>query len=199
MKKYLLSLALILIPLCGWGQAKVYTMKMKIADFPAKTTMVVLDGDEEFRTALRDAVSGFWRLSPYEFCSEEEYGKSKNDNSFYFIRPVVSDGICWLSLSKGGKEKAEDSMKASFELTRIPVGIEYAHFGAFIDILQDFTEKAMESDRVAYSGLRYNNGKGASEIRRALKEDPESIVTVRVDGFEIVYDAMTHELYRFKK
>lgn len=198
-KNIFLTFFLSILPLVCCAQARVYTMKVKLADFPAKTTKVVLDGSPEFSEAVREAVLHFWRISPYEFCSSSDYESLKKDNSLYFLRPVEKEGAVVLELSKGGKAKDADNLKEGFEIVDLPVGDQYEHFGALIDILQNFMAEAMESDRVAYAGLKYRNGPGASQIRKLAKSNPEQIGKVVVGRYTIMYDKNTHELCYFRK
>ena len=58
---------------------------------------------------------------------------------------------------KGGKPDETDQLKKPFEVLRMPIasvddptGRELVFMGAFLDIIQRFTEEAMTSDRVAY-------------------------------------------------
>ena len=61
----------------SYGQAKITTRKIRLSDFPTKTTKVVLAGNEILNTALREEVSRRWMASPYEFCTLEEYEANK--------------------------------------------------------------------------------------------------------------------------
>ena len=78
-------LAALMIPSDLFGQAQIYTRKEKLKDMTAKTAKVVLTGDEIFDEALKQAVTTSWTLSPYEFCSNEEFQKIKTDSKFYFL------------------------------------------------------------------------------------------------------------------
>lgn len=198
-KRIFVTFILALLPLVSSGQAKVYTMKVKLADFPVKTTKIVLNGDMKFNEALRNAAIHFWRISPYELCTGAEYETLKNDNTLYFLRPVEKDDCLFLELSKGGKSKAIDKLKESFVIIDLPAGDQYEHFGAFIDILQDFVAAAMESDRVAYSGLKYRNGAGAAYLKKLMKSNPERVGKADVGRYSIMYDKDTHELCYFRK
>lgn len=199
LKIIFLTFLFTLLPLVCCGQAKVYTTKVKLADFPVSTAKVVLDGSAEFTEALRESVLHFWRVSPYEFCSPEEYDKLKDDHSLYFLRPVEIDGTMCLVLSKGGKDRDPDNLKEAFNIVDMPVGDKYEHFGAFIDILQDFVTAAMESDRVAFAGLKYRNGPGSAQVRQLAHSAPERICRVIVGHCIITYDRDTHELCHFRK
>ena len=61
MKRFLTLLAALIIPLAALAQAQITTKKIKISDFPEKTTKVVLTGN-----ALYDAAPRPWTpASPF--------------------------------------------------------------------------------------------------------------------------------------
>lgn len=162
--KLTIALLMAMVPLCSWGQAKVYTKKAKMADFTTNTTKVVLSSDSPLESALRSEISSRWRVSPYEFCSVADYEAQSKDFHFYFLRLVSEDGVAFLSLEKGGNKDSENNFEKPFEVVRIPVapdgnisGKELMYLGAYLDVIQSFSEKCMESDRIGYAGLGVNN------------------------------------------
>lgn len=179
LKTFFAAVVLLLASVSAWGQAKVYTKRMVIADFPTKTTKVVLAGESFLEMAVRDEVAARWRISPYEFCSVEDYERLKTDSGFYFLRLVSKDGIAFLELTKGGKPDAEDRLKRPADVVSIPIsaseamsGDEIVYLGAFLDIVQSYTEEAIISDRVGYSGLGIFNARSLKGRRLFL--DPEA-------------------------
>ena len=200
MKKYLLILLLALLPLSGWAQGKVYTKKLKLADFPLETTKVVLSGDGLYQAMLQSEFSRRWRISAFEFCTVDEYEAMKTDKRFYFLRTAADEQVAYLILDKGGKPDDKDQLQQGFEVIRIPIyaldnpGVEVEHLGAFIDILQQYMTDALDSDKVAYAGLGHYNS--ARAIRRS---DPTTLVNLEIGPYEMVYSSETHELFRFRK
>lgn len=159
--KYFLALALALIPLVSAGQGQVYTRKAKLEDFASRTTKVVLTGMPVLDIILKEEVSSRWRISPYEFCTAADYERYKNRNLYYFLRFAKDSDFMYLIISKGGLESGDDPLKIAFDVLKMPVapadnssGQEIIYMPAFIDIAQDFMMKAIESDRVAYGGLK---------------------------------------------
>ena len=158
---------LLLLPLSAAGQAKIQTRKYKLADFPTKTTKVVLAGSELFNNALKEEMARRWLASPYECCTLEEYEKLKNSPDYYFLIPATTKtrkeaepGIVTLTLLKGGLEKSDDPEKTGFDVISIPgaaaespSGREFIFLPAFIDIIQRFVGDAMTSDRFNIGGL----------------------------------------------
>lgn len=205
------------------GQAKLYTRKAKLEDFTAKTTKVVTSGQSPLELNLRSEITSRWRLSPYEFCSPEDYEQLKNNSDYYFLRFVSDDGIAFLLLEKGGSETDADRFKRTFEVIRVPIaslgmsaGKDVIYMGAFLDIIQTFTEKAMASDATGYFGLEtVNAGSWKGKSLYLNKEDAEDafidgaenvlvpVCFAPVTGgewcYKMIIDASTHELRYFKK
>ena len=118
-------LAAIIIPSDLFGQAQIYTRKEKLKDMTAKTVKVVMTGDEIFDEALKQSVTTSWTLSPYEFCTNEEFQKIKTDSKFYFLivvkgqqRKEAEPGIDLLTFVKGG-EGADKSIEDMLEVVSL--------------------------------------------------------------------------------
>ena len=147
------------------GQARINTKKVKIADLATRTTKVVTGSGGIVDSALRDEVSARWRISPYEFCTVEEYNSLKENPDYYFLLIARSDekryrGMLTLTLMKGGKTKAEDPQKRPVDVASLPLcssefpsGREVVFLPAMLDILQDYVSRAMRSDGAGYVGL----------------------------------------------
>ena len=71
----------------------------------------MLSGDSILELALREEVTVHWRISPFEFCSPEEYGQLRSSNNYYFLTLAQEEGIAYLILSKGGKEDETESLR----------------------------------------------------------------------------------------
>ncbi|MCR4859270.1 MAG: hypothetical protein K5910_01245 [Bacteroidales bacterium] len=220
-----LALVLSLSTLAAYGQGKVYTRKVRLEDFPTRTTKVVLEGNSFLELALREEVSIHWRISPYEFCDPQEYARLRTSNNFYFLNLATEEGIAYLILTKGGKEDEKESLKKPFEVVRIPLassdapsGRELMLMGAFLDILQNFVEEAMISDKAAYGGLsagKSNQLKGkkiyldpdaADEV--FLNGEPGALIAVSIAPeqidfstvcYKMLISADTHELFYYER
>lgn len=222
-----LFLALLLLatalPLCGQG--KFYTRKVRLADFPTKTTKIVLAGHSFLELALREEISAHWRISPFEFCEPEEYRSLRSSSSYYFLTLAQEAGLAYLILEKGGKADDTDYLQRPFEVVRMPIasvdnptGRELVFMGAFIDIIQRFTEEAMTSDKVAYGGLEsadrlrlrgctvYFDPDKADEAY--LRSEPGALLTItiapeetgpRTVCYKMLIAADTHELLSFER
>ena len=110
MKKTFAIILAALLPALAWGQAQINTKKMKIADFTQKITKVVLTGNEFFDMALQNEITMGWRISPYEFCTMEEFEEYRTSDEFYFLVSVNGKfrkdnipTISYLTLVKGGQ------------------------------------------------------------------------------------------------
>ena len=169
MKKLLILMTAALIPLIASAQAQVNTKKIKIADFPQKVTKIVLTGNDFYDLALRDEIAAGWTLSPYEFCTVDEFNTLKHNDNYYFL--ITADGkfkkenepgLTFITLVKGGKG-ASQGIDKMLEIVSIPIasaenpsGREFVFMPAFIDIIQDYTSAAMSKDINGYLGLGSN-------------------------------------------
>lgn len=159
-------LACVLLPSEMFGQAQIYTRKEKLKDIMAKTTKVVLNGDEMLNEAIKESVAATWTMSPYEFCSVEEFEKIKTSDKFYFLlvakgqqRKESEPGIDFLTLVKGG-EDASKSIDDMLEVVSFPLrsasepsGREFVLLPAFLTIIQDHAQNLTSSEVKAYSTL----------------------------------------------
>ncbi|MBR7004126.1 MAG: hypothetical protein IKI00_04020 [Bacteroidales bacterium] len=159
-------LAGILLPSEIFGQAQIYTRKEKLKDITAKTTKVVLNGDEMLNEAIKESVAASWTMSPYEFCSVEEFEKIKTSDKFYFLlvakgqqRKESEPGIDFLTLVKGG-EDASKSINDMLEVVSFPLrsasepsGREFILLPAFLSIIQEHAQNLTSSEVKAYSTL----------------------------------------------
>lgn len=223
--KYLLLAFLLLIPLSGWAQKRIYTRSYQIQDFKSKTTKVVLGGSRTFNASLRQEVTTFWTASPYEFCTRDEYERQKNNPDCYFLHPEVSKGIIYLTLSRGGKANATDAQKLPITVISLPVagdgddsGRELTYMPAFISILQDYVEAAVNSEFVAYAGLGaickrkpkglkvYTGAEEAEEAFISQYTDSAAQILITPDGkpkskprYRLLVDTSSYTLYRYAK
>lgn len=166
MKRIIVATAALLLSLVTWGQAQIDTKKVKISDFTQKITKVVLTGNMFYDGSLKSEIAAKWHVSPFEFCSMQEYEALKGDDNYYFLLTVQGQfrkesepGLTFLSLVKGGKNAAEgiDEMLeiVSFPLASAedPSGREYVFLPAVLDIIQNYALDSMENDINAYTGL----------------------------------------------
>ena len=166
MKRIIVATAALLLSLVTWGQAQIDTKKVKISDFTQKITKVVLTGNMFYDGSLKSEIAAKWHVSPFEFCSMQEYEALKGDDNYYFLLTVQGQfrkesepGLTFLSLVKGGKNASEgiDEMLeiVSFPMASAedPTGREYVFLQAVLDIIQNYALDSMENDINAYTGL----------------------------------------------
>lgn len=165
-KRLTVFIAATLICTMSFAQAQINTKKVKIGDFTQKITKIVLTGNLFYDSTLEDEILARWRISPYEFCTLEEFEQLKGNDEYYFLLTIKGQfkkesepGLQFLTLVKGG-EKAEKGISAMLEVVSLPFasvdspsGRETVFFPAFIDILQEYTLKSLDRDLHAYSGL----------------------------------------------
>ena len=83
MRKYFLTLLLALLPAALWAQGTIYTKSARLADFPQKTTKIVLSGQQLLDEVLArredlavlDAAGRKYGFSPAVFREEFRQGK----------------------------------------------------------------------------------------------------------------------------
>ena len=166
MKKLIILITALIMPLMAGAQAQITTKKVKIEDFTQKVTKVVLNGNPFYDTSFKDEVAARWRISPYEFCTLEEFEGLKGNDSYNFLiltqgqfRKETAPGLQFISLVKGGQgaDKGIGDMlevvSLPFASAEYPSGRELIFLPAFLDIIQNHTLEAMENDFNAYGGL----------------------------------------------
>ena len=229
MKKQKFSLILVamlmMVQGIAQGQVKIYTKKARMDDFNTKTTKVVAAGQSITAMTLQKELEGRWLCSPYEICSESEYEELKSSNEYYFLYLSKENGIIFINLDKGGKKDDPDNKAKPFDVVRIPVAAELADgfadarfVGYALDVVQNFAEDAMTSDKVGYNGLKSYNSKNLGGRRVVLDEqsawealengDANTLAGIVIAPLSIDFDSYcykmlistdTHELFYFKK
>ena len=79
MRKIIIFIISIILPIAASAQAQINTKKVKISDFTQKITKVVLNGNDFFDITFQEEITAGWRISPYEFCTLEEFEQLKNN------------------------------------------------------------------------------------------------------------------------
>lgn len=171
MKKILILAMALILPLAAAAQdditvKEIYTKKVKIADFTEKVTKIVLTGRDFLDLSLQAEIEDTWKVSPYEFCTWEEFESLKSDDSYYFLiitkdrfKRESSPGIQFMTLLKGGEgaDKGVEEMLAVVSMPMAsadePSGREFIFLPALLNIIQEHAVKSIESDIVGYTGL----------------------------------------------
>ena len=170
MKKIILAAVSVLVPVIMSAQAQINTKKEKIEDFTEKTTKVVLTGNMFFDQTFREEVQNRWRISPFEFCTLQEFEQLKTDSGYYFLMAVKGQfrketrpGLTMLSVVKGGEE-ASGGISRMLDVITVPVmsaedpsGREFVFLPALLDIIQNHILRSMETDVAGYAGLSTYN------------------------------------------
>ena len=170
MRKAIIFIISLILPLAAGAQAQIDTKKVKISDFTQKVTKVVLNGNDFFDITFQEEISARWRISPYEFCTLEEFEQLKGNDNYYFLmatygqfRKETAPGLQFLTLVKGGKGADKgiadmlEIVSLPFASAEYPSGRELVFLPAFLDIIQNHTLASMENDYNGYGGLASNN------------------------------------------
>lgn len=186
MKKIIILFAALIIPFMAGAQAHITTKKVKIEDFTRKVTKVVLNGNPFYDTSFKDEIAARWRISPYEFCTLEEFDALKGNDAYYFLmitqgqfRKETAPGLQFISLVKGGQGADKgiadmlEVVSLPFASAEYPSGRELIFLPALLDIIQNHTLEAMENDFNAYGGLSNTAQKlgKAGNISIVMSED----------------------------
>ncbi len=154
------------VPQEAAAQAQINTKKVKIGDFTQNTLKVVITGNPLFDSLLQGEMGSVWRISPYEFCSLDEFNAERSNPDYYFMllsktrfSRETAPGIEFLTVVKGGKE-AGNGIGEMLEVCSFPVraaqmpdGREFDFIPAILDIIQDYILRAMTDDRTGYAGF----------------------------------------------
>lgn len=167
--KRIITLFLTLIITCSaFAQDKsIFSKKEDLKDFTAKTTKVVLSEDNSLLDLmLKDAIEKEWYVSPFEFCSKEEFDKIKSDTSYYFLMRVngafskeSEPAMEFLTLLKGGPEalKGLNEMPEILSMPLQPIndseGKIFTFLPSYINIIQAHVLKVTRNVLSAYIGI----------------------------------------------
>jgi hypothetical protein len=166
MKKILLIIALAIASVSAFAQAQIDTKKVKISDFTQKVTKVVLTGSALYDGVLQDEVAARWRISPYEYCTIDEFNSLKGSDKYYFLittkgqfKKEAEPSLQFLTLVKGGSN-ASKGIDEMLEIVSMPIssaddpsGRELVFLPVFLTIIQEYTLDSMDRDYSAYLGL----------------------------------------------
>lgn len=166
MKKILLFFAFAIMTASAFAQAQIDTKKVKISDFTQKVTKVVLTGSALYDGVLQDEVAARWRISPYEYCTIDEFNSLKGSDKYYFLittkgqfRKEAEPSLQFLTLVKGGSN-ASKGIDEMLEIVSMPIssaddpsGRELVFLPVFLTIIQEYTLDSMDRDYSAYLGL----------------------------------------------
>ena len=166
MKKILLFFAFAIMTASAFAQAQIDTKKVKISDFTQKVTKVVLTGSAIYDGVLQDEVAARWRISPYEYCTLDEFNSLKGSDKYYFLittkgqfKKEADPSLQFLTLVKGGSN-ASKGIDEMLEIVSMPIssaddpsGREFVFLPVFLTIIQEYTLDSMDRDYSAYLGL----------------------------------------------
>ena len=193
MKRLTTFFLLLCVSASVFAQGKVTTRKHLFSDFTDKITKVVMSGNDVLDGALRQEVVDQWTVSPFEFCPVSEYESLKKSDKYYFLLVTAGQAkgeeepmVRFLTLEKGGADSG-DNVALRTEVVSLPLcpvengfGRELVFLPALVKGVQDFATEAMASEKVAYSGASWFNGrfdrKGAIKRIYLAKEDVSASV-----------------------
>ena len=134
---------------------KVESRKIYFGNIMDKVTKVVLSGDNSMTDLIyKNAVQKGWYISPFEFCSYEEFDRIKCDTNYCFLMRIKAGTrknedveMEFLTYVKGDKEASEGIEKMP-EILSLPISPEedregriFTYFPAYINIFQCYIDK----------------------------------------------------------
>ena len=136
------------------------------SEFGTKITKVVIPSTKLSDLMLREAVSKGWRISPFEFCSLDDYHRLKNDPNFFFL--LIQEGrykkdseptIDYLTLERGGEFSGRRLIGPGRDIITLPLQStldetgQYLHLlPIYIDIIQNHIYKVQQDISLAFKG-----------------------------------------------
>lgn len=168
MKRTLFAIAgLLLLSITAAGQTKIMTRKLDIGDVSSKITKIVLTGNDAVTNlAIKEEIERNWVISPYEFCTLEEFERIKCDTNYFFLLKTIGQykkepepSVEFLSLLRGGPD-AEKGLDKMLEVISLPLralsdesGRYFTFIPAYINIIQEHIPIVTRSDISAYTGI----------------------------------------------
>lgn len=168
MKRTFFAIAcLLLLSITAAGQTKIMTRKLDIGDVSSKITKVVLTGNDAVTNlAIKEEIERNWVISPYEFCTLEEFERIKCDTNYFFLLKTIGQykkepepSVEFLSLLRGGPD-AEKGLDKMLEVISLPLralsdesGRYFTFIPAYINIIQEHIPIVTRSDISAYTGI----------------------------------------------
>lgn len=149
MKNYILIAICACATFAASAQAKLETKRFRISDLCEKTMEIVLTGNPMVDAAYRNKAQDVWHISPYEFCTREQFEQRKKSKEYYFLVMTESfsgkdsyPGINFLSMYKGDP-KAGAGVNGLYKITSVPLcsagggdGREATFLPAMLDMVQ---------------------------------------------------------------
>ena len=165
MRRIILLVLLLLVFTGVSAQGVIRETRNAFNTFGSKITKVVIPSNSLPDLMLRDAVSRGWRISPFEFCTMEEYQALQNDTNYFFLLRVdgrykrdLEPKIEYLTLVKGGPE-VRRGLYSSHNIITLPFqesedmsGVNLHLIPILIDVIQNHIYKVQQDVLVAFKG-----------------------------------------------
>jgi hypothetical protein len=165
MRRIFLVLLLTAMTVSGYSQNPIKETREIFDNFGSKTTKVVVPSTSLADLMLRDAVERGWRISPFEFCTMEEYEKIRHNPDYFFLlrvegkfRKELEPKIEYLTLIKGGPE-VKRGLYSSKDMITLPLQrvdsdkTTHLHLlPVYIDVIQNHIYEVQSDLTLAFKG-----------------------------------------------
>jgi hypothetical protein len=165
MKNFLLAIAVAFFSLMAAGQAP-FPSKDEISQFIGSKTCVVLEDDafSSFNAYIKDAMKEYWKITPFEYISNDEFNKRRTNKDYSFIvltntnfeKDKSNSSFTFINLLQGKKVALSDMP----EICAIPLcfageeDIDYGYkLGAILSFMQKHAQ--MISEDPGLTGRKY--------------------------------------------
>ena len=156
MKKLFTAVLFTLFTVLMTGQSP-FPSKDEIKQFAASKTFVVLEDDafSSFNEYIKDAMKDYWKVTPFEFISNDEFNERRTDKAYSFIvltntnfeRDKSNSSFNFINLLQGKKVSLSDMP----EICAIPLSfageedIDYGYkLGAILSFMQKHAQMIAE-------------------------------------------------------
>ncbi|MDX2443616.1 MAG: hypothetical protein QNK30_07420 [Bacteroidales bacterium] len=208
MKRILASFLFGTICITLFAQAPLPT-EADIDAFYNSKTLVVLEGGlfSSYNVYIKEEIGKYWKITPFEIISEQEFDEKKTDNSYSFLVVTQTrferdrDGVnyTFLNLLLGADVSAISEMPEFGSIPLSYTGVENENYsyklGIMIKFLQNRVEEFKKNPNVpAMKPLKYYN-KNSSQIKTNTLYLLEGDLTPKVQQPK---DIMKYYPYDFK-
>jgi hypothetical protein len=198
MKKIILATFFLSLALGAFAQKKVtYANKQQIDNFFKSKTMIVLDADEMigYNIIIADAVKKYWKITPFEVISSDEFDEKFTDPalSFIFLSRVTlakQQEVCYLYMNVVMGAKVKDITDLP-ELLSVPLAYTGVDEDNYVDKLplmilfaQIHLNKIHTNFKMPYSLKDYNNN--VKELQNKTLLLKESDLSKEVNSLEAI-------------
>ncbi len=182
MKTIISSLLLLALTLGVFAQAKkvTYADKKQVEDFFKSKTMIVMDANPMigYNIVVADAVKKYWKLTPFEIISSEQFDKMYTDPklSFIFLSKVELEKdkeevyYLYMNVVMGAKVKDITDLPELLSLPLAYTGVDEDNYVDKLPVMVRFAQNHLNNLKDAKNPKSLYNLKNYSDDSKLLKD-----------------------------